>query len=167
MRRAARKREKEKLRRLGGGVINTSTLPPAQLIKEEPTSAELRYNEQIAAKNRKYIEDALRPIKGPRPPTPLADQEATMNGLLYGGHYMKPAGIYPPPISRFPPTHRSADRQVWRKGRTEEVMAEQTNMFATNKAQVEMEFSKTLKKRADQVFYVLYTRILRSTVTIL
>ena len=39
------------------------------------TSAERRYNEEVAAKEHAIMLRALKPIVGPRPPTPLADQE--------------------------------------------------------------------------------------------
>ena len=43
--------------------------------------------------------------------------QAALNAYIGGPYYMKPSGIYPPPMTRYPPTHRSADRQIWAKVR--------------------------------------------------
>jgi len=121
MKREARRRHKEAAKRLknGGGGMPTfnsgpaglpvTALPPcpsgrrlprakslivALVVAQErtpPSSAELRYNAEVEAKEHAIMLRSLKPIVGPRPPTPLADIEVN-NGSELPALTLRPAG---------------------------------------------------------------------------
>jgi len=118
--------------------------------RSTPNPVEAQLAEEVERKNREAIKRALAPVVGPRPQTPLADQEAHRNAHMHGGWYSVPSGIYPPPITRYPPTHRSGDRLRWPKGRTVEETAAKDLNYDKNRETIARQLNDTMQKRVAE-----------------
>ena len=77
-------------------------------------------------------------------------QQAQLNAELYGPWHTVQAGIFPAPFVRYPPTHRSADRLRWPKGRTPESTKAQNLSYLKSQKVIANELNQTNSKRIAQ-----------------